>query len=92
MLVEPSGPRTPLNHGGEIEIDRRELPTESPWTPPIDERFDPTRPEERDALRARIDRFAALGTTILNLRLRHETLAQYLEQLEIVASLGERRA
>jgi probable F420-dependent oxidoreductase len=59
---------------------------------PIDERFDPTRPHERDALRERIDRFAALGTTILNLRLRHETLAQYLEQLEIVASLAEGHA
>jgi len=55
---------------------------------PIDQRFDPTRPDERAALGERIERFRALGTTILNLRLRHETLAQYLEQLEIVASLG----
>jgi probable F420-dependent oxidoreductase len=59
---------------------------------PIDLQFDPTRPEERDALRARIDRYAALGTTILHLRLRHESLAQYLEQLEIVASIAEGRA
>jgi len=53
---------------------------------PIDERFDPTRPDERRALRERAERYRELGTTVLNLRFRHESLAHYLAQLEAVAS------
>jgi probable F420-dependent oxidoreductase len=53
---------------------------------PIDERFDPTKPDERQALRARADRYRDLGATILNLRFRHESLQHYLDQLEIVAA------
>ena len=52
---------------------------------PIDTLFDVTRPEERRACIDRLARYRALGTTIVNLRLRHESLAHYLEQLEIVA-------
>jgi len=52
---------------------------------PIDRRFDPTDASERRALSERAVRFHALGATVLNLRLRHESLAHYLDQLEIVA-------
>lgn len=53
---------------------------------PIDERFDPTKPDERTALRDRANRYRDLGATILNLRFRHESLPHYLDQLEIVAA------
>jgi probable F420-dependent oxidoreductase len=53
---------------------------------PIDERFDPTKPDERTALRDRASRYRDLGATILNLRFRHESLPHYLDQLEIVAA------
>jgi hypothetical protein len=52
---------------------------------PIDRLLDPTDAGERAALVERLDRYRALGTTIVNLRFRHASLAQYLEQLEIVA-------
>ena len=52
---------------------------------PIDRRFDPSDAAERRALARRAERFRALGTSVLNLRLRHDSLAHYLEQLEIVA-------
>jgi probable F420-dependent oxidoreductase len=52
---------------------------------PIDGRFDACEAAERRALVERARRFRDLGTTVLNLRLRHESLAHYLEQLEIIA-------
>ena len=53
---------------------------------PLDRRFDPSDAAECRALLERAERFRALGTTVLNLRLRHDSLAHCLEQLEIVAS------
>ena len=52
---------------------------------PMDRRFDASDAGERRALVERVARFRDLGTTVLNLRLRHTSLAHYLEQLEIVA-------
>lgn len=52
---------------------------------PIDRLLDPTDPAERAQLLARAEAFRALGTTILNLRFRHDGLTHYLEQLDVVA-------
>jgi hypothetical protein len=52
---------------------------------PIDRLFDLTDGDERRRFVERAGRYRALGTTILNLRLRHRSLAHYLEQLEIAA-------
>jgi probable F420-dependent oxidoreductase len=52
---------------------------------PLDRLFDPVAGPDRAALVERCDRYRALGTTILHLRLRHRSLAHYLEQLEAVA-------
>jgi probable F420-dependent oxidoreductase len=52
---------------------------------PIDRLLDPSDPTERADLIERLGRYRALGTTIVNLRFRHASLAQYLEQLEVVA-------
>ena len=51
----------------------------------IDRLLDPTRPDERRALVERAEAFRAIGTSILNLRFRHDGLAHYLEQLDVVA-------
>ena len=40
---------------------------------------------ERAQLAERCERYRALGTTVLNLRLRHRSAQHYLEQLEVVA-------
>lgn len=53
---------------------------------PLDQRFDPIRPDERRALRERAERYRDLGATVLNLRFRHESLAHYLSQLEVVTA------
>ena len=53
---------------------------------PIDRRFDASDAGERRALLERAEQFRALGTTVLNLRLRHRSLDHYLEQLELVAA------
>jgi probable F420-dependent oxidoreductase len=53
---------------------------------PIDRRFDASDASERRALLERAEQFRALGTTVLNLRLRHRSLDHYLEQLELVAA------
>jgi probable F420-dependent oxidoreductase len=53
---------------------------------PLDERFDPTEAGERERLLARLLRFRDAGATIVNLRFRHASLAQYLDQLEAVAT------
>lgn len=52
---------------------------------PMDRLYDAADAAERRALAERLARFRALGTTVVNLRLRHRSLAHYLEQLEIVA-------
>jgi probable F420-dependent oxidoreductase len=52
---------------------------------PVDRRFDASDAAERRALLDRAGRFRALGTTVLNLRLQHRSLAHYLEQLEAIA-------
>jgi probable F420-dependent oxidoreductase len=52
---------------------------------PIDRLLDPTDARERAALIERLARYRGLGTTIVNLRFRHASLAQYLDQLEVVA-------
>ena len=50
-----------------------------------DRRLDPTLPAEREALGALVDRYRAIGATVLNLRFRHHSLAHYLDQLEVFA-------
>ena len=52
---------------------------------PIDVQLDPLDPAERAQLAERSERYRALGTTVLNLRLRHRSAQHYLEQLEVVA-------
>ena len=52
---------------------------------PLDVLLDPVDPAERARLAERCERYRALGTTVLNLRLRHRGLQHYLEQLEVVA-------
>ena len=52
---------------------------------PIDGLFDLTLAPDRDAFVARAQRYRGMGTTVLNVRLRHRSLAHYLEQLEIIA-------
>jgi probable F420-dependent oxidoreductase len=52
---------------------------------PIDRQLDVAVAADRDAFRQRVEGYRDVGTTILNLRLRHRSLAHYLEQLEIVA-------
>lgn len=53
---------------------------------PIDVQLDPVRPAERQALADRLQRYRDAGATIVNLRFRHESLAHYLEQLDVVAT------
>jgi len=52
---------------------------------PIDRLLDVTKADERRTFLELVSAYHALGTTILNLRFRHESLRHYLEQLEIVA-------
>ena len=52
---------------------------------PIDVQLDALDPTERAQLADRCERYRALGTTVLNLRLRHRSAQHYLEQLEVVA-------
>ena len=52
---------------------------------PIDVQLDPVDPAERSQLAERCEGYRALGTTVLNLRLRHRSAQHYLEQLEVVA-------
>lgn len=58
---------------------------------PVDRVLDPVVPDEREAFVAMARRYRDLGTTVLNCRFRHRSLAHYLEQLEVavgaVASL-----
>ena len=52
---------------------------------PIDVQLDALDPTERAQLADRSERYQALGTTVLNLRLRHRSAQHYVEQLEVVA-------
>jgi probable F420-dependent oxidoreductase len=52
---------------------------------PIDQILDVTDAAERTTFLARAHRYQALGTTILNVRLRHQSLPHYLEQLDVLA-------
>jgi len=53
---------------------------------PLDEQLDPTDAAERRRLLERLERYRALGATIVHLRFRHTSLAHYLGQLEAVAA------
>jgi probable F420-dependent oxidoreductase len=57
----------------------RESPLELVLSP--EDLFDLRTPGGRDAARAAIERYAAIGATVLNLRFRHDSLEDYLEQL-----------
>jgi probable F420-dependent oxidoreductase len=57
---------------------------------PIDQLFDPIDAGERAAFFERAARYRALGTTVLNLRFRHRSLAHYLEQLDAIAPAAAR--
>ena len=48
--------------------------------------FDPLG--DADGTRRGLDELAALGTTVVNLTVRHDSLAHYLEQLEAFVALG----
>ncbi|MGH7894625.1 MAG: LLM class F420-dependent oxidoreductase [Candidatus Binatia bacterium] len=52
---------------------------------PLGRQLDVTDPAEQRTFTDLVARYRALGATVLNLRLRHRSLAHYLEQLEIVA-------
>jgi probable F420-dependent oxidoreductase len=52
---------------------------------PIDRLLDPTDAAERGEFIDRASRYRDLGTTILNVRMRHTSLAHYLEQLDALA-------
>ncbi len=52
---------------------------------PIDRLLDPADAAERQAFIDRAARYRDLGTTILNVRTRHTSLAHYLEQLDALA-------
>ena len=62
----------------------RTAPFELVLTP--DRLLDPTRPDERARLGDLLERYRALGATIVNLRFRHRSLEHYLEQLETCAT------
>jgi alkanesulfonate monooxygenase SsuD/methylene tetrahydromethanopterin reductase-like flavin-dependent oxidoreductase (luciferase family) len=52
----------------------------------LEEKLDPTDAGERDRLLALLERYRALGATSMNLRFRHGSLVQYLEQLDAFAT------
>ena len=66
------------------EWRERAAPLELVLTP--DQLFDPTSSTERAGLTDLLDRYRALGATIVNLRFRHRSLQHYLEQLAVVAA------
>lgn len=53
---------------------------------PLDRLLDPTDASQRRELTERALRYRDLGTTILNVRTRHRSLAHYLEQLDALAA------
>ena len=62
----------------------RTAPLELVLTP--DRLLDPTVPAERAQLADLLDRYRALGATVMNLRFRHRSLEHYLEQLAVFAA------
>jgi len=62
----------------------RTAPLELVLTP--DRLLDPTVPAERAQLAGLLDRYRALGATVMNLRFRHRSLEHYLEQLAVFAA------
>ena len=62
----------------------RTAPLELVLTP--DGLLDPTVPAERARLADLLDRYRALGATVMNLRFRHRSLEHYLEQLAVFAA------
>ena len=62
----------------------RTAPLELVLTP--DGLLDPTVPAERARLADLLDRYRALGATVMNLRFRHQSLEHYLEQLAVFAA------
>ncbi len=65
------------------EWRERTAPLELVLTP--DRLLDPTLPAERAQLADLLDRYRALGATVVNLRFRHRSLEHYLEQLAVFA-------
>ena len=65
------------------EWRERTAPLELVLTP--DQLLDPTVPAERARLADLLDRYRALGATVVNLRFRHRSLEHYLEQLAVFA-------
>jgi probable F420-dependent oxidoreductase len=53
---------------------------------PMDRLFDVTIPEERAAFAERAARYRAVGGAFLNVRVRHQSLPHYLDQLGILAA------
>jgi probable F420-dependent oxidoreductase len=63
----------------------RRAPFEVVLTP--DRLFDPTRADDRRTLADLLARYRDAGATVMNLRFRHRSCAQYLQQLEAFAEL-----
>jgi probable F420-dependent oxidoreductase len=66
------------------EWRERTAPLELVLTP--DRLLDPTVSAERAQLADLLDRYRALGATVMNLRFRHRSLEHYLEQLGVFAA------
>ena len=66
------------------EWRERTAPLELVLTP--DQLLDPTVPAERARLADLLDRYRAVGATVVNLRFRHRSLEHCLEQLAVVAA------
>ena len=66
------------------EWGERTAPLELVLTP--DRLLDPTLPAECAQLADLLDRYRALGATVMNLRFRHRSLQHYLEQLTVFAA------
>lgn len=69
------------------EWSEREAPLELILSP--EELFDLRTPAGVDAARAAIEQYAGIGASILNVRFRHDSLEEYLEQLEALMTGAE---
>jgi hypothetical protein len=65
------------------EWDARATPLEIVL--PLERLLDPATPGDRETLADLLERYRALGATVMNLRFRHTSLAHYLEQLDAFA-------
>ncbi len=70
------------------EWGERASPLELVLSP--EELFDLRTAPGRDAAQRAVDRYADLGATILNVRFRHDSLDDYLEQLEVLSAQLDR--